>query len=142
MIYQAALTLHIIGIVLFAGATFIDFIISKQFWNVYSAETIISRVQKVAGFGGRFIVLSGIIMISMHRFWAGQIWFWVKMGILIVVLINGAFRQKLGKSLHSVALSSNPGIKASKLRSTLNRVQVVQIILLTGMFVLSVFKFN
>ena len=77
MIYQAALTLHITGIVLFAGTAFIDFIISKEFWNVYSTnkngvgqiEVIISKIQKIAGLGGILIVLSGITMIYTNPLW-------------------------------------------------------------------------
>ena len=151
MIHQAALTLHIIGIVLFAGTAFIDFIISKQFWNVYSTnksdslpvEIIITKIQKIGGLGGMLIVLSGIIMIYMHRFWGEQIWFRMKMGILLIVIINGSvFRRKLGKSLNLLASGNTTHINASKLETKLNRVQLIQIILLTTMFILSVFKFN
>ena len=151
MIYQAALTLHITGIVLFAGTAFIDFIISKEFWNVYSTnkngvgqiEVIIIKIQKIAGLGGMLIVLSGITMIYTNPLWSEQTWFRIKMGILLIVIINGsAFRRKLGKSLNLLASGNTSNLSASKLKSNLNMAQIIQMVLLTVMFILSVFKFN
>lgn len=152
MIYQAALTLHIIGIVLFAGTAYIDYIISKQFWNVYSTnrsavlpiENTMSKIQKIAGIGGGLIILSGIMMIYINPFWGQQTWFRVKMAILLIVLINGSvFRQKkFGRSLNLLASGNSPNSNVLTLKRSLNTVQLIQIVLLTTMFILSVFKFS
>jgi hypothetical protein len=151
MLYHTALTFHFIGIVMFAGASFMDFRISKQFWNAYLTNkiglvpiaTTIGKINKIAEIGGRFIVPSGILMIYLNQAWAAQPWFRIKMGILVIILINaGAFRRKLGKSLTVLALGNSLDMDGLKIKRKLERVQLIQLMLLTTMFVLSVFKFN
>lgn len=77
IIYSICLVTHITGIVLMAGASFIDYIIFRQFWKVWPADTIkamttenlMNRLQKYMGIGMLFILLSGAgMMIYLIKF--------------------------------------------------------------------------
>jgi hypothetical protein len=150
MIYSAALTLHIIGIAMFAGSLFIDYLITEQFWKMYTVDqrtavtlhNLINKIQKIAGWGGRFIILAGIIMVSLRPIWLSQTWFQVKMGTLVILLVNGAFRQKLGKPLQSLVSANNAQVSVSAIKSRVKKLQLISMILITLMFILSNFKFN
>jgi hypothetical protein len=150
MIYSAALTLHIIGIAMFAGSLFIDYLITEQFWKMYTVDqrtavtlhNLINKIQKIAGWGGRFIILAGIIMVSLRPIWLSQTWFQVKMGTLVTLLVNGAFRQKLGKPLQSLVSANNAQVSVSAIKSRVKKLQLISMILITLMFILSNFKFN
>lgn len=150
MIYSAALTLHIIGIAMFAGSLFIDYLITEQFWKMYTVDqrtavtlhNLINKIQKIAGWGGRFIILAGIIMVSLRPIWLSQTWFQVKMGTLVILLVNGAFRQKLGKPLQSLVSANNAQVSVSAIKSRVKKLQLISMILITLMFILSIFKFN
>lgn len=151
MVYHTALTLHIIGIVILSGTIFIDFFVTRQFWKADASRNesktsiglMIEKMQRLMPIGGLLSILAGIWLISIVHAWAGQIWFHIKMGILILVLVNAlAFRRRLGKSLIAVAENNSDNTKAVKVKSNLYIVQVIQILLIILMFILSVFKFN
>jgi hypothetical protein len=150
MIYSAALTLHIIGIAMFAGSSFIDYLITEQFWSIYNTEQnnasvvygLINKIQKIAAWGGRFIIVAGIVMVSLRPVWLSQTWFQVKMGILILLLVNGSFRQKLGKPFQLLVSGINAQVNIAVIRSRVKKLQIISMILVILMFALSVFKFN
>lgn len=149
--YHMALTLHIIGIVLLAGAIFMDFVFTRYFWKTDGKSpadsatvlTMIEKMQKIMGIGGLLTILAGVWMISLVRVWSEQPWFHLKMGILLLVLFNALFfRKRLGRTLHIEAERNSNEARRVKLKNNLNAVQLTQLIFLVTMFVLSVFKFN
>lgn len=151
MMYHVALTLHITGIVLLAGSIFMDFFFTRQFWKMktpgqddkITVVAMIEKIQKLMGAGGLLTILSGIWMISLVSAWTEQPWFHLKMGVLLLVLFNALFfRRKLGKPLFDAARGETVEERLIRLKNQLNTVQLSQIVLLIGMFVLSVFKFN
>jgi len=154
-VYNIALVTHIVGITLMAGATFIDFIIFKQFWKAYPSdkpksiviEDMLHRLQRFMGIGMLVILVSGVVMmIYLHQVWGQQIWFRVKMGVLVLVIINGlGIRRSMGSKLKRLlteeSLSDFDG-KRSGLKSNITLVHAFQLLFFLIMFTLSVFKFN
>jgi hypothetical protein len=155
IIYKTALVVHIVGITIMAGTTFIDFITFKQFWKVLpdnrpgalvTADSLY-KLQRFMGIGLLIIILSGVtMMIFLHQVWGQQIWFRIKIGILFLIIINGlAIRRRLGNNLKKL-LAELPGaetdLKLSKLKSNITLVHVFQLLFFSSIFILSVFKFN
>jgi hypothetical protein len=155
-IYQIALVTHIVGITIMAGATFIDFMIFKQFWRIFPEdkakgaviEDILNRLQRYMGIGMLVIIASGILMMAyLHQVWGQQIWFQIKMGLLVLIVINGlGIRRRLGSKLKGLltdpATDGSFELKLSKLKSNVTIVHAFQLLFFIIIFVLSVFKFN
>jgi hypothetical protein len=155
-IYNIALVAHIVGITVMAGTTFIDFITFRQFWKTFpgdkmksvSLEAYLYKLQKFLGIGMLIILISGISMMAyLHQVWGAQIWFRIKIGVLILIIINGlALRRRQGSRLKKLMAADLPGIELSEKTSTLRRsitvTQVFQLFFFLIIYVLSVFKFK
>ncbi|MEP6682647.1 MAG: hypothetical protein ABJA35_05270, partial [Parafilimonas sp.] len=69
ILFNIALILHIIGIIIIAGTTFTGFFISRQFWKSVSADkqkaVIINSnaglFGRLTGIGGVLTILSGFL---------------------------------------------------------------------------------
>jgi len=155
-IYHIALVAHIVGITIMAGTTFIDFITFKQFWKILSGdkakslviEDILYKLQRFIGIGMLVIIISGVLMmVYLHQVWGQQTWFRVKMGMLILIVINGlVIRRRMGSGLKKLLSEGSSGssfnAKLSGLRRNITTVHLFQMLFFTIIFVLSVFKFN
>lgn len=150
IIYHIALTAHIVGVTIAAGATFIDFVLYRQFRRNFSndessnkiIEGLLGGLQRLMGAGMGLIILSGVVMmIYLHQVWGEQVWFRVKMGVLLLILINQlAFRRRLHNQWKKLL---NEGFdKISRITKNITTVQVFQMLFLVVIFTLSVFKFN
>jgi hypothetical protein len=155
-VYNTALVVHIAGITLMAGTTFIDFIVFRLFRKIFPQDKskglaladIFYRLQRFMGIGMLVILLSGVMMmVYLHQVWGQQVWFRVKMAMLLLIIINGlAIRRRLGNKLKNnlTGDKTEPGLKAklAGLESSITSVQVLQLAFFLIIFVLSVFKFN
>jgi hypothetical protein len=154
--YNAAIVVHIIGISFLAGATVIDFLSFRIFWKSIAGDRNRSIAivetgtlyQKVMGIGMGLIILSGIaMMVYMHGVWGQQLWFRIKFGLLLLVIVNGlGIRRILGIKLNKIIYAKEPqangGLALSRLKGNISIIHVIQFILLVSIFTLSVFKFN
>ncbi len=155
-IYNAALVTHIVGITIMAGTTFIDFITFRAFCNAYNLnkakglilEDYLHKLQKFLGIGMLIILISGVVMmIKLHEVWGAQLWFRIKMGILLIIIMNGlGLRRVVGARLKKFMagdLSAGTTIeKFTSIKRNFTIVQIIQMLLFTIIYVLSVFKFN
>lgn len=155
-IYQLALVAHIVGISIMAGTTFIDFITFKTFLKAYRTDranglllgNYLYRLQRFLGIGMLVILASGVLMmVRLHEVWGAQLWFRIKMIILLLIIINGlGFRRALGSGLKKLlareitANSASEEFKVIKRRFSV--AQVIQMLLFVTIYILSVFKFN
>jgi uncharacterized membrane protein len=154
--YDAALVGHVIGITLMAGAAFIDLAAFQLFWKVYlkdpaeslRLESYLNKLQKFMGTGMLVILISGVLMmVKMHEVWGSQLWFRIKMGMLLLIILNGlGFRRMLGgklkRSLADYFTGTNISESMAGLKSRLLTIQTIQVILFIIIYTLSVFKFN
>jgi hypothetical protein len=152
-LYNAALVLHIMGITIMAGTAFIDFITFRVFCKVYATDVVkglvlesyLHRLQRFLGIGMLLIIISGVaMMIKLHEVWGAQLWFRVKMGLLVLVIFNGlAFRRRLGAQLKKLTAGNAPADERwSRIKRNFTTVQAIQLLLFTVIYILSVFKFN
>lgn len=164
-LYQIALVTHIIGLTLMAGTTVVDFIMVKQFWKHYahdSSKAITiheagSKFPALFGVGIILLILSGITMMGVTRGVFGeQIWFRIKFGLVILIIINGlALGRRLGSKLKKLLMQERPNTQVGasvsqenrnddllKVKNNLNWFHLSQFAFFIIIFVLSVFKFN
>lgn len=154
--YNAALVLHIVGITMMAGTSFIDYITFRFFYKTYATDTAkglvlesyLYNLQRFLGIGMLLILASGItMMVKLHDVWGAQLWFRIKMGLLLLVIINGlGLRRMLGLRLRKTLSNGTAAIVMGEKWNTIKRnfamVQFIQILLFITIFILSVFKFN
>ena len=154
--YNAALVLHIVGITMMAGTSFIDYITFRFFYKTYATDTAkglvlesyLYNLQRFLGIGMLLILASGItMMVKLHDVWGAQLWFRIKMGLLLLVIINGlGLRRMLGLRLRKTLSNGTAAIVMGEKWNTIKRyfamVQFSQILLFITIFILSVFKFN
>jgi len=154
--YHIALAGHIIGLTMMAGTTLTDYVVFKQFQKQYAIDKAKAITMREAAskfpllFGIGFIVLiiSGVAMMAMtNGVFGEQIWFRIKFGLILVILLNGlAFgrRQnvKLKKLLSDEASGKIVEASISNIKNNLSLFYIFQLLLFTTIFVLSIFKFN
>jgi hypothetical protein len=153
-VYDIAKVLHVVGIVAAAGMSLMDLVIFRYFWKLYQqhasegivVERLLVRLQRVMAIGMMLIIVSGVTMMYyLHTVWGQQLWFRIKFGILLVIIINSlAFRRTLGRRIHAhvIAETGSFWVQQGSLRSGITSVQWIQVILFVIIFILSVFKFN
>ena len=151
-----ALVIHIMGLATMAGTTLADYIMTKQFWKQFAADKLqafainkaMAKLVLLFGIGIILLVLSGISMMWLtNGMWGEQLWFRIKFGLVIVIIINGlAVGRRQGNQLRKLvaleATGEHTGTTLLKVKSNLNRFHVAQLALFIIVFVLSVFKFN
>jgi hypothetical protein len=156
-LYNIALVTHIIGITIMAGTTFIDFITFRAFCKVFKTDKIkgselmnnyLYKLQRFLGIGMVVILISGVIMmVKLHEVWGAQLWFRIKMGVLLLIIINGlGLRRMIGAKLKKVLAEDLPGSSINEKWNGIKRnftiIQVIQMLLFIIIYVLSAFKFN
>lgn len=151
--YKTLLLVHIIGITIMAGATFVDFGLLKRLLTYVRDDNhranflsaVFNGLQKFMGIGMLVILISGVGMMAyMHMVWGQQTWFRIKMVILLFIIINGlGFRRFLGaKLLKLIANGQARDLELIALERRMYIVQYFQMLLFVVIFCLSVFKFN
>ncbi|MCW3083474.1 MAG: hypothetical protein JWP12_840 [Bacteroidetes bacterium] len=152
--FQIFLMLHLVGFVLFAGATIINFVTLRQFWQQYELEGIkaktilqsFSKLPVLGRIGMAAIILSGVGMMAMTRGVFGeQIWFRIKFGFVIVIILNALLvGRRLGLNLRKLMEENKEEItvKINKVKSNLRMFHTAQLVLFFIILLLSVFKFN
>ncbi|GAA4318256.1 hypothetical protein [Compostibacter hankyongensis] len=151
-LYHTALAMHIIGIVVAAGTTFMDFIVFRQYWKTYITDHrenaaiggLLNNTQRLTGIGMLLIILSGILMMAyMHGVWGEQLWFRIKMGILVLIILNALlFRRRWGLKLKKLSAAGSPAAGLAGIKNNINISQLLQLLFFIAIFVLSAFKFN
>lgn len=150
------LVLHIIGLCTMAGTAIVDFFCYTRFWKLYTlgkekAATLLPVLATFRFlFAGGFILLliSGVGMVALsHGLFAEQRWFRIKMGIVLLAILNGAVfggrtASKLRKVVDADLAGTNVEGTRNALKGRLRMIQVFQLLLFVAIFVLSVYKFN
>jgi hypothetical protein len=154
IIYNAALVLHIVGIIAMAGTTLIDYLGFQQYWKLVSVpgksdvmKGMLSGFQRVMGIGMLVILLSGVLMmLYVHTVYGPQVWFRIKIGILLLVITNVLLvRRRLVSKLWRLSSPEKETAvtgETGKLKSRLRLFHLVQMGFFIVIFILSIFKFN
>ncbi len=154
---NAALVLHICGIVFWAGTTVLDYISFQKFWRIYQDDSgkgraaygILSRFGNLIIIGIATLLASGIIMMAVTQgIFASQLWFRIKMLLVLGAIINGiAVGRQLGIRVrkliyeHPEHSESNTTL-LRQVKIKLRRFHITQMLIFLIIFILSIFKFN
>ena len=162
--YQIALITHIVGITLMAGTTLVEYLLTKHFWKLYASDRSRAIATNEAGFNFHLIVNIGIILLILsgvsmlvitQGVFAKQIWFQIKIGLIVIIAINGsAFGRKQDAklkrliSMEKLNFQDDPRGQENrkddlmKVKNRLDLFYISQLIMFLTIFTLSVFKFN
>ncbi|MDB4902630.1 MAG: hypothetical protein JWQ63_1911 [Mucilaginibacter sp.] len=154
-IYHIALVTHITGITMVAGTVLVDYMISKQFWKQFAIEkqkglTVLEATSKLPilfGVGFLLLIISGVYMMYVtHGAFGEQIWFRIKFGLIILIIINGlAIGRRLGIKLRKNLSEETTGkveMALFKIKGKMSLFHISQLAMFIIIFVLSVFKFS
>lgn len=155
-IYNISLVTHVIGITILAGTTFIDFITFRAFYKAFTIdkgkslvlENYLYKLQRFIGIGMLIILISGVtMMIKLHEVWGAQLWFRIKMGILLLIITNGlGLRRSVGTRLKKFLTKDLPAkattVQFTSIKKKFFIIQSIQMLLFVIIYVLSIFKFN
>lgn len=154
-LFHFALLTHIVGLTMMAGTTLANYFILKQFWLQLKADkqkglailVTMTKLQKLLGIGILLLIISGIgMMYATQGVFGEQIWFRIKFGFVIAIIVNGLvvgrrLGKSLGKTLSQEASAANEA-KLLKLKSYFNTFVLSQMTCFLVIFTLSAFKFN
>jgi len=160
-LYQIALITHIVGITLMAGTTLLEYLLTRYFWKLYASDRSKAIISYDEGFnfhlivniGIMLLILSGVTMLIITQgVFARQFWFQLKIGLIIIIAINGsAFGRKQDAKLKRLILNFlQDDLRGQesrkddflKVKNRLALFYVSQLLMFLTIFTLSVFKFN
>jgi len=140
---------HLAGLALMAGTTVVETVtfnvFSKSLRNEggpsLSLLNLMDKMGALLGIGAALLIISGTgMMIVTHGAFAHQIWFKIKLGLILTIILNGflvGLRQmtKLKKSLDA-------GEKANDVIGNIKLFHLAQITIFFMIILLSIFKFS
>jgi uncharacterized membrane protein len=150
-IYLLAKVLHIAGFIVAAGVSLCTLIANNQFWKLYAknneqglaAFRAFKVLQVVEGLGFLSILIGGITMGGLASWaFAYQFWFKVKLGIIVLLLVNGFTLGRISTQQLGALLAKNSSETTDEVRvkNSLRMFQIVQLILFAVIILLSVFR--
>ncbi|MEP6737869.1 MAG: hypothetical protein ABJA70_20255 [Chryseolinea sp.] len=142
MIYKFAIVIHLLGLILLAGSTLFSFIGFQKIIKHASGESLLvgitMSIAKIGfGIGIACLILSGVTMIVLANGYASQLWFKLKLGVVILIVVNnlGVGRPAMAKLVnYSKDIDRRVGLKFRWFYS-------LQCLLMIVIIVLSVFRF-
>jgi hypothetical protein len=140
---------HLTGLALMAGTTVADTVTFNTFSKSLQIDgkpslTLLALMDKFSallGIGAALLIISGTgMMIITHGAFAHQIWFKIKLALILTIILNGFLvggrqKSKLKKNLNS-------GDQAYSAISNIKLFFLAQMGLFLTIILLSIFKFN
>ncbi|MDN5286337.1 MAG: hypothetical protein JWR38_2611 [Mucilaginibacter sp.] len=151
---QTLIVLHLTGLVMMAGTTFVDYTTFKTFWKQFDQDKgrsiallqATSNFSRLIGIGAALLILTGIGMMAItHGAFGEQIWFRIKFGLVIILILNGLLvGRRQGLKLRKVIVENVNVIplQIKGIKTNLNIFHLVQLCIFLMIVFLSVFKFS
>jgi hypothetical protein len=137
-----------------AGTTMIDYLTFKTFWKFADhgdarSVGLLPLMAKYGAFvrtGAAIIILTGITMLFLEKgvLW-GQLWFKVKMGLVLLLVLNGLLiGNKQGHRLRETVTANASDFMqhTMNIRETMNRFYPVQLTLFFLIILISMIRFT
>jgi hypothetical protein len=143
------LTLHLIGLVIMAGTTIVDYITLKTLWKLPDQQNGLlqlgGNLSVLLRIGAAVLITSGFIMMFItHGVFGEMLWFRIKFAIVIILVLNGIIGTKQSNRFRTLFTDkqSDSMPQLNNLKIKLNRFYIAQLALFSVIIILSVFKFN
>jgi len=146
------LALHIMGLVIMAGTTVIDYVTFKTFWKLALSGDrpsgllpLMARYGILVRTGGALLLITGIMMlVAGNGVWWQQIWFRIKMLLVVLLVLNGMFvGNKQGHQFREAIAQNAVDLidRTTPIKNTLNLFYVVQLTLFLFIILVSVIPY-
>jgi uncharacterized membrane protein len=148
--YLIFLILHLSAFAIFTGTFVASIITSNQLWryspkNAAITEALLITADKYARVMGiclGLIVTAGILMmVNMHAVYGAQLWMRIKIALVVIIILLRILSTRSFNKLKN-RLNSEPAASFDAVRKRLTLFQVAQLILIGGIIILSVCRFN
>jgi len=151
--YRLILALHLIGLIVMAGATVVDYFTFTFFCKLTDQGDskalgllpIMSRYGLLVRTGAGIIILTGIAMLLLSKGIWQQPWFKVKLALVICLFLNGIFAGKK-QGLKFRSLINENGSHAlpdvSAIKASLQFFYLLQLALFFAIILVSIVKIN
>ena len=154
LILRILLAFHLAGLTIMAGTTIIDFLTFKTFCRLLSNDSskvsgllpLMSAYGSFVRMGAVILILTGACMfIILDGVWWQQLWFKIKMGLVVLLILNGMMvGNKNGSKLRSMVYEGLPDLlqRTADIRDGLNRFYISQLVIFFLIILLSAIKFD
>lgn len=153
-IFLTFLMLHLIGLILMAGATLINFVNYQTFWKLFDHQNeqaagvlvMTTKLPRMIGIGAALLICTGIGMIALtHGVLAQQLWFRIKFILVLLLIANNIFNgRKLETKLSTIISGNRSDLlpQVLTLKSRLRTYYLLQLGIFLIIIFLSAYKFN
>ena len=148
-----------------AGTTLVEYLLTKRFFKLYASDRSKAITSNEDGFnfhlliniGIILLIVSGVTMLVIFQgVFAKQIWFQIKIGLIIIIALNGSVvgrrqdrKLKRLMSLERLNIRQDGPLEQEKRKENFMRVEhrlnlfyISQLLMFLTIFTLSIFKFN
>ena len=149
ILLNICLIVHLSGLALMFGTTVVETVTFNIFSKTFKKDAVPSlnllalmdKLSALLGIGAACLILSGTgMMIITHGAFAYQIWFKIKLGLILTLVLNGflvgaRLKSKLEKQIK----------EGDQVTDTVNRIKLfflTQMTLFFTIILLSIFKFS
>jgi uncharacterized membrane protein len=149
-VYLIFLTLHLTAFALFTGTLIANMINSNQLWQYAGKDATITQAlfnttgkyNRIMGICLGVAVTMGIaMMIQMHKVYGPQLWFRIKIGLLVLLLVvRILYSRNLGKLKKGI--NNETKVSFADLQKKTSLFQLLSIFIIGGVIILSVCRFN
>jgi uncharacterized membrane protein len=149
-VYLIFLILHLSAFALFTGTLIANLINSNQLWQYSEKDASISKVLLLtAGKYNRIMaiclgiaLLMGILMMSqMHKVYGAQLWMHIKIVLVLIIIVIRVFYSRNLNQLKKM-FNNETTVSLTDVKKRIALYQLVQILVVAGIIILSVFRFN
>ena len=149
-VYLIFLVIHVSAFALFTGTLIANMVNSNQLWLYSDKDAAITKAlfnttgkyNRIMGICLGVAVLMGIgMMIQMHQVYGPMLWFRIKIGLLIVLMVvRILYSRNIG--VLKKGINNEKAISFTELRKKISLFQLLSIIIIGCIIILSVSKFN
>lgn len=149
-VYLIFLILHLTAFALFTGTLIANLINNNQLWQYSEKDPVITKAlfqttdkynKIMAASLGIALVMGILMMTQMHKVYGAQTWMRVKIAlVLLIIVVRVFYSRNINK--FKKRLTGETSISISDVKKKVSLFQLVQIILVAGIIILSVCRFN
>lgn len=149
-VYLIFLILHLTAFALFTGTLIANLINNNQLWQYGEKDLTITKAlfrttdkynKMMAASLGIALVMGILMMTQMHKVYGAQLWLRVKIVLVLAIVVIRVFYAR-NLNQFKKRLTGETTISINDVKKKISLFQLVQIVLVAGIIILSVCRFN